>query len=65
MDRYEPSYHIYLNDTCIKANLNPAEFEKEMSRIKGFLELTNLENIANIDYVRCEPPSRLMLEGSY
>ena len=65
MHYYEPTYHIYLNNTCIKSNLNDQEFHKEMAWINNFLQLTKLDKAAKVEYVRCDPPSRVMLEGSY
>lgn len=50
-------YHIYINGECIKANLEEDEFNSEMSYIKGFLELTNLEKQAKLEFERCDPPS--------
>jgi len=61
----EPRYHIYVNKVCVKCNLDESEFKKEYSHIKGFLELTNLDKAANVEYVRCEPPSLSLFEGSY
>ncbi len=65
MDYYETTYHIYLNNNCIRSNLSKAEFKKEITWMTNFLELTKLKKTAKLDYVQCEPPSRLMLEGSY
>ena len=65
MDYYEPTYHIYLNNNCIRSNLSIAEFEKEYHWMHEFLQLTNLEEDAILDYVRCDPPSCVLLEGSY
>lgn len=61
----EAKYHIYVNSSCVRCNLNEDEFQKEMTYIKNFLELTNLSSDAKIDYVRCEPPMQTMYEGSY
>ena len=54
---HDTLYHIYVNNTCVKASLNEDEFYKEWSFLKGFLELTNLDKSANIDYVQCDPPT--------
>ena len=62
---YEPTYHIYLNNECIRCNLSTAEFKEEMSWMTRFLELTNLGNNAILDYVQCDPPPRLLADGSY
>ena len=56
-------YHIYVNDKCVKAALNESEFKREMQHLQGFLELTNLDKSAKLDYVRCEPPT--YTEASY
>ena len=61
----EARYHIYVNDKCIKANLPEEDFKREMTHIRAFLELTHLDNSANVDYVRCEPPALSLAEGSY
>ena len=50
-------YHIYVNDKCVKAALNESEFKREMQHLRGFLELTNLDKSAKLDYVRCEAPT--------
>ena len=52
----EETYHIYLNNACIKANLKRNEFEKEMCWLKSFLDLTNLTSSATIEYVVCDAP---------
>lgn len=53
----DTSYHIYVNDVCVKNNLDEENFRKEMSYLKGFLELTNLDKTAKLEYVQCEPPA--------
>jgi len=58
-------YHIYVNDTCVHTSLTEDEFKIQMAHLKGFLELTNLEKSAKVDYVQCEPPSNLLMDGSY
>ncbi len=50
-------YHIYMNNTCIRACLNESEFKKEMVGIKTYLELTNHTKDATLEYVECEAPS--------
>ena len=62
---YEDRYHIYVNEVCIKHNLEESEFKREMSFIKGFLELTNLVKSAKVEFVQCEPPALALSEGSY
>lgn len=47
-------YHIYVNEKCVKANLDEEEFNKELRHIEAFLELTNLTEQATIDYEHCE-----------
>ena len=54
---YDTLYHIYINNTCVKASLNEDDFKKELSYLKAFLELTNLDKSAKIDYVQCDPPT--------
>ena len=56
MVNYGHVYHIYLNNTCIKANLEEKEFKTEMTWLNNFLELTNLQSSANIEYVVCDQP---------
>jgi len=58
-------YHIYVNDVCVANCLNEEEFKKEFGYIKAFLELTNLDKGAKVDYVRCEPPNVSLVDGSY
>ncbi len=65
MDYYEPTFHIYLNNNCIRANLSISEFEKEYRWMNEFLQLTNLKDSAILDFVQCDPPTRVLLEGSY
>ena len=50
-------YHIYVNEQCVRSALSEEEFKREMSHIQGFLELTNLDKSATIDYVECEAPT--------
>ena len=59
----DTSYHIYVNNVCVSNNLDEENFNKEMTQIKGFLELTNLDKDAKLEYVRCEPPT--YVEASY
>lgn len=47
-------YHIYINNTCISSCLNEIEFKKEMVGIKTYLELTNQQKNAKLDFVECE-----------
>jgi len=47
-------YHIYVNDTCIKANLSEEEFDNEYKHMSAFLELTNLTEQARLEFERCE-----------
>lgn len=61
----EQLYHIYVNGQCVRHNLETEEFHKEMQYITAFLELTHLENSAKIEYVQCDPPSTMLLDGSY
>jgi len=56
-------YHIYMNNTCIRACLTESEFKKEMVGIKTFLELTNHNKDATIEYVECEAPT--YMEASF
>ena len=56
-------YHIYVNDTCVSAALTETEFKREMIHLQGFLELTNLDKSAKLEYVQCEPPT--YTEASY
>lgn len=56
-------YHIYVNNVCVKNNLDEESFKKEMSFLRGFLELTNLDKSAKLEYVKCEPPG--YTEASY
>jgi len=58
-------YHIYVNNICVKNNLEEVDFKREMKHIEAFLELTNLDKSAKVDYVRCEPPNKLLVDGSY
>ena len=62
---YESLYHIYVNDKCVKHNLQESEFRKEIQFIRAFLELTDLDNDAIVDYVRCDPPQESLVDGSY
>jgi len=55
-------YHIYVNGKCVSAALQKEELENELKHIKGFLELTNLNDKATIETVECEP---LLAEASY
>lgn len=50
----ESIFHIYVNKECIKANLHKEEFDKEMQILHSFLELTNMESAATIEYEECE-----------
>lgn len=50
-------YHIYVNNTCIRACLCEADFKKEIVGIKTFLELTNTAKDATLEFVECEAPS--------
>lgn len=57
MTNHDTLYHIYVNETCVHAALGEEEFKREMSHLQGFLELTNLDKSATIDYVRCDAPT--------
>ena len=59
----DTSYHIYVNNVCVSNNLDEENFQKEMTQIRGFLELTNLDKSAKLEYVQCEPPA--YAEASY
>ena len=48
-------YHIYVNGKCVSAALSQEELKTELKYIKGFLELTNLDDKATIETVACEP----------
>lgn len=61
----EKLYHIYVNNQCVRHNLDTEQFHREMQYIKAFLELTHLEDDAKIEYVQCDPPSTLLIDGSY
>lgn len=50
-------YHIYVNNNCIRSCLAEAEFKREMTHLKAFLELTQLDNSATLDYVKCDAPT--------
>jgi hypothetical protein len=52
-----------MNNTCIRACLTESEFKKEMVGIKTFLELTNHNKDATIEYVECEAPT--YMEASF
>ena len=56
-------YHIYVNEQCIHSALTKVQLNKQLTYIKGFLELTNLEDKANIEIVECEYTDAL--EASY
>ena len=56
-------YHIYLNGAPVYVNLDEDEFTKEYSYLKGFLELTNLDKDATIEYEELLTP--LGIEASY
>ncbi len=56
-------YHIYVNNTPVYVNLDEEDFKQEYSYLKGFLELTNLEKSAKIEYEELRTP--LGLEASY
>ena len=49
----EDFYHIYVNQTCVKANLSEEEFNTEYKHLLAFLELTNLKDQAKLEYERC------------
>lgn len=57
-------YHIYVNDRCYKANLHEEDFEKELNHLHTFLELTNLQDSARIEYEECDVPKEFT-EASY
>ena len=57
-------YHIYVNGKCVSAALSQEELKTELKYIKGFLELTNLNDKATIETVACEP-SLNTVEASY
>ena len=50
-------YHIYVNNTCIRACLCEADFRKEIVGIKTYLELTDQLKSATLEFVECEAPS--------
>ena len=50
------TYHIYINNTCIRACLEEDEFKREWQYLTAFLELTNQSKDATIEYVECEAP---------
>ena len=52
-----------MNNTPVYVNLDEEDFKKEYSYLKGFLELTNLEKNAKIEYEELRTP--LGLEASY
>ena len=54
---HDTLYHIYVNNKCVRASLNEDDFHTELKHIKGFLELTNLDKSAKVDYVQCDPPT--------
>ena len=56
-------YHIYVNGTPVYVNLDEEEFDNQMTYLKNFLELTNLEKSAKIEYEELRTP--LGLESSY
>lgn len=49
----ETLYHIYVNNKCVSHNLIEEDFKREMQHLKGFLELTNLDKSAKIEYETC------------
>lgn len=62
----ESMFHIYVNNRLVANNLIEEEFKREMKHIQGFLELTNLDNSAKIEYVECVPtPLKDFEECSY
>ncbi len=61
----DPLYHIYVNDKCVQHNLQERDFLKEIQYIRAFLELTDLDKSAIVDYVRCDPPQLSLVDGSY
>ena len=56
-------YHIYVNGSPVYVNLEEDEFDKQLSYLKNFLQLTNLEKNAKIEYEELSTP--LGLEASY
>lgn len=61
----EARYHIYVNKVCVRNNLLEDEFKREIKHIRGFLELTNLDKSAKVEYIQCDPPSLALQDGSY
>lgn len=57
------TYHIYINGCPVYVNLEEDEFDKQLSYLKNFLQLTNLEKNAKIEYEELHTP--LGLEASY
>jgi len=57
------TYHIYVNNTCVRACLGEDEFKREWQYLKAFLELTNHRDDAILEFVECEAPN--YLEASY
>ena len=57
------TYHIYINGSPVYVNLEEEEFDKQLSYLKNFLQLTNLEKNAKIEYEELHTP--LGLEASY
>ena len=51
------NYHIYINNTCIRACLEEDEFKKEWQYLTAFLELTNQSKDARLEFVELEAPS--------
>ena len=56
-------YHIYVNDNPVYVNLDDEEFKDQMVYLRTFLEFTNLEKNAKIEYEELRTP--LGLEASY
>lgn len=51
------TYHIYINNTCVRACLEEDEFKKEWQYLTAFLELTNQSKDAKLEFVECEVPN--------
>ena len=56
-------YHIYMNDTCVRACLAEDEFKRQWQYFTAFIELTNHKDDARLEFVECEAPN--YLEASF
>ncbi len=57
------TYHIYVNGSPVYVDLEEDEFDKQLLYLKNFLQLTNLDKNARIEYEVLRPPRGL--EASY